>query len=290
MDPSTTITNLFTALSHLSPPTNPSHANTKSHPTFTISRGPNILTLLTTPSSMAAKSIFLTLHFLFPHDLLPALDILDRQLVQRFTTTSTTPQPQHQHESEVYYIQSASAITDAHPIRNTNTTTSTTTHTFPTSTEAQPTTTAPTTSSSSRFRPRERPTETHYEVRLDSWNCTCAAFAFSALGLLSRPDLTSEAEPGFTAAGGSRTLSRSEGEEGVEVGEETEGKGEFRFGGTATRDGLGAPICKHILAACLARWLPGWAWGGDGDEGREWHREVRREEAAGWGAGWGDRG
>jgi hypothetical protein len=56
----------------------------------------------------------------------------------------------------------------------------------------------------------------------------------------------------------------------------------WRFGGTAKRDGTGVPVCKHILAAVLGKALPGLF--GNGVK----RKEVTAAEAAGWGAGWGD--
>lgn len=75
---------------------------------------------------------------------------------------------------------------------------------------------------------------------------------------------------------------RSE-DEDDQTGSEMEGDGkEWHFGGTLTREGAGAPICKHILAATLGKSLP--SLFGNGVE----KKEVTAAEAAGWGGGWGD--
>jgi hypothetical protein len=66
------------------------------------------------------------------------------------------------------------------------------------------------------------------------------------------------------------------------TGTEESGRKGWRFGGTATRNMMGAPICKHILAALLGKALP--RFFGNGVE----RKEVSASEAAGWGAGWGD--
>jgi len=198
----------------------------------------------------SAKSIFTTLHFLFPHEFLPALDLLDRKLVTQFrlmpphvtnqrTVGSQPPQPTEpttgaeQTTWEIFYVRSASA-------------------------------TASSSKSKSRYRRVFNPAGTYYEVRLDAWNCTCPAFAYSALGRAL--DLYQD-------------QTRSEDEDGSEI--EEDGK-EWCFGGTLTREDTGAPICKHILAATLGKGLPGLF--GNGVE----KKEVTAAEAAGWGGGWGD--
>ena len=197
-----------------------------------------------------AKSIFTTLHFLFPHELLPALDILDRKLVSQLAfvplhqsaPASPTQQPYdsstvtEQKAWEIFYVQSASA-------------------------------TASSSKSTSRYRRVYNPTGTYYEVRLDTWNCTCPAFAFSAFGGAS--DLR------HNDAGSEDECEQTD----VEIEGDAN---EWRFGGTATRDGTGAPICKHILAAVLGKALPGIF--GHGVE----RKVVTAAEVAGWAGGWGE--
>lgn len=91
------------------------------------------------------KSTLLTLHFLFPHELIPALDLLDRKLVTRLVVGGSQGDAEG---NEVYYVRSASA------------------------TASRP-------SKSSRHH---MSTTTAYEVRLSAWNCSCPAFAYSAFG------------------------------------------------------------------------------------------------------------
>jgi len=97
------------------------------------------------------KKILLTFHVLYPNEFLPALDLLDRRLLTRFTirptqaeaeTSSTAQQPSN--PTPLYFVRTAQ----------------------------QPRTT--TTSRS------YDPLATHYEVRPTAWNCSCAAFAFAA--------------------------------------------------------------------------------------------------------------
>ena len=202
----------------------------------------------------SAKPIFTTLHFLFPHELLPALDLLDRKLVTQLMITrsaesdqgtavppvpadSTTPAVATQQPSlEIFYVQSASA-------------------------------TASSSKTNTRYRRVYNPTGTYYEVRLDAWNCTCPAFAYSAFG--GALDL------GHDQAGAEDGCDRME-------SEMNGNRPEWRFGGTITRDGTGVPICKHILAAMLGKALPDLF--GYGVE----QKEITAVEAAGWGGGWGD--
>ena len=201
----------------------------------------------------SAKAIFTTLHFLFPHELLPALDLLDRKLVTQLLimrsagsdqgtavpvpADSTTPTVATQQPPlEIFYLQSASA-------------------------------TASSSKTNTRYRRVYNTTGTYYEVRLDAWNCTCPAFAYSAFG--GAPDFAHD--HGGVEDGCDRIEADMDGN-----------RPGWRFGGTITRDGSGAPICKHILAAMLGKALPGLF--GHGVE----KKEITTVEAAGWGGGWGD--
>lgn len=115
-------------------------------------------------------------------------------------------------------------------------------------------------------------------VRLEAWNCSCAAFAFACFpggGSASswRPEsCTSDFE-----------LNEDLGEEQIRTARvEDEGRGEkWEFGGRSHdgRDGNGAgvPCCKHLLACLL-----GTKWEGVlGAYVKE--RVVGREEMAGLG-------
>lgn len=108
-------------------------------------------------ASEETKSLLLTLHTLFPNELLPALDLLDRGLVTRFALSRKRPSGEdngplehpdqrsaHQspvHPSATYYVRS-SAVNPR-----------------------------------SKYRV-ENPT--YHEVYLNAWSCSCPAFAFSA--------------------------------------------------------------------------------------------------------------
>ncbi|KAJ9624603.1 hypothetical protein H2204_010785 [Knufia peltigerae] len=228
-----------------------------------------------------ARSLFLTLHVLFPHELLPALDLLDRGLVTRMWIGDAGPveessnpfgsdavgpnarqqyRPSKQAESEtestyagnneVFYVQSSSSSTSNrhhHHRKQTNTT-------------------------STPF----------YEVRLDSWNCTCPAFSVAAFQSINtttdngvhhdhdEPGTEPELEP---QARGRRLIDDG-------------GSPTWRFGGVATNTKTTTnrrpPSCKHVLAAVLSKVAP--RLFGHGITSKV----VNRDEVAGWGAGWGE--
>jgi hypothetical protein len=209
------------------------------------------------PSELARiKPLILTLHCLFPNDLLPALDILDRGLVQRLMYAETAPEagfpaqsiepesnqtpttnPLHGDEA-VFLVISASA---EHP------------HPGP----------------SSSSTPTTQDQEKGYEVRLRAWNCTCPIFVLSAFR-----DLELRLEPPTdptVAVQGKRWYDRDE-------------PVVYPFGGTlpCATDRASPPVCKHILACILFARCSG-LFGGAGDG----CRLVGMDEVAGWCAGWG---
>ena len=207
----------------------------------------------------------MTLHFLFPHEVLPALDLLDRKLVTRLLITSTVQasssiasssggaeiksdgkkedeEAAPKVDREVFFVQSASA-----------------------------TSTTMSSSRSSRYRKAYNPCNVHYEVRLQAWNCSCPAFAFAAFRSLS---LSTKRNHGSTIDNNK--------DDHVPNMKVMGAKRDWHFGGTVTRPGAGAPVCKHILAAVLGREAPNLF--GEGVT----TRQVSREEGAGWVGGWGD--
>ncbi|OAP57910.1 hypothetical protein AYL99_08648 [Fonsecaea erecta] len=218
-----------------------------------------------------ARPVFLTLHMLFPHELLPALDLLDRGLVTnvmvKHSATRQNDQEgmpglrtsagqdcpvlehaevQHLEQSggnscEVFYIQSSSAVDKQ--------------------------------LSRSRIYPRGGHTSMvipFYEVRLDSWNCTCPAFSISMFQSLN---LQHNRDPGAL-------------ESDLHIGRTSKStgkiKGELEFGGIAVTKFAKVPSCKHLVAAFLAKAAP--ALFTDSVQ----KSTVSREEAVAWGAGWGE--
>ena len=97
-----------------------------------------------------------------------------------------------------------------------------------------------------------------YEVRPRAWNCSCPAFAFSALNGLS--------------------IEMQEGIERV-CSDASETGGDWRFGGLLLGEDS-IPICKHLLSCVLIE-----TCGLFRDYVVE--KSVTQEEAAGWAAGWG---
>ena len=200
---------------------------------------------LTDDNRQKLRVTMLTLHFLFPHELLPALDLLDRKLVNHFPVpplTASCSADQSFRDSGVFHIQSASATIDK-------------------------------TAKSGKFRRAFNQTGMFYEVRLDSWNCTCPAFAYSAFG--EQDDETD----------GEVVEEQVENEwddtaEIAAIGGEAMPPDSWAFGGLLTNDVSSVPICKHILAAAIGQVAPVLFPGGVRTS------TPAAEEVAGWAGGW----
>ncbi|KAJ5755340.1 hypothetical protein N7533_004883 [Penicillium manginii] len=244
------------------------------------------------------KPIILTLHCLFPNDLLPALDILDRRLVQRLVLMRTEDQDQNQDPD------TAAAVPDHHATvadgnttqtpedpRNSQTRNPHDAIFLVTSASAAPRQTAvPVPGGAGEGRggastptptPAMQDPEKGYEVRLNAWNCTCPTFALSAF-----KDLDSRQGSG-SASASSTTMPETRFPEMREMllGRDAHAHAlpvVYPFGGTLTRDtDRGSPpACKHVLACILFARCAGLF--GRGDD-----RLVSLEEMAGWCAGWG---
>ncbi|KAF1827795.1 uncharacterized protein K489DRAFT_28048 [Dissoconium aciculare CBS 342.82] len=115
-------------------------------------------------ASPRTRHIFLTLQVLFPNELLPALDILDRGLVTRLRCVTDEA------ELSLLLVQSSRSQSDSRKERHAHDTKST------------------------RFQNKSNVTsdlETDlplppcHEVRLDAWSCSCPAFVFSAFPVRS---------------------------------------------------------------------------------------------------------
>lgn len=245
------------------------------------------------------RPLFTTLHVLFPSLLLPALDLLDRGLVTRLASTGgdddaaaapaggSHPAPQEDGDARgtqredgggpqvhdptaaatpaasasVYLVRSAQK-----PARRP----------YGGGGDAAAATSGPATTSSTSTSSQRT-----YVVHTAAWNCTCAAFAFSAFPpLAGTPTLLApghgEEEPVSTTA-----IIMGAGGDGAEDGEDAEGEGTgpCQFGGMSFDGRAGAggvpPCCKHLLACVLAeRW-------GCGLGRYVARREVGREEMAG---------
>lgn len=127
-------------------------------------RAPDLASSLPTVLPQDVKPLMLTLHCLFPNELLLALDILDRGLVRllvqrdapKRTESSPTPDP----SGVVFFVISASA--------------------------------AP--STPARKSALTRDGQTGYEVRLRAWNCTCPAFTLAGFRDLDPQDDNDDAD------------------------------------------------------------------------------------------------
>ena len=213
------------------------------------------------PSQMAeVKATMLTLHCIFPNELLLALDILDRNLVNRFicndttNTSSQTSHPTTDHHSsttnattkdipDVFYVRSASTISPD---------------------QSDPFSTSNPTSSSHTKEPDPK----GYEVRLKAWNCTCPTFTLNAF----RDPGPDESEEDSSSTTGHDSLSLTKDKY-------------YPFGGSLTRNSTRSspPVCKHLLACFLAVRCPGLFGSGEGGS----VSIVSAEDLAGWCEGWG---
>jgi hypothetical protein len=226
-----------------------------------------------------AKKQLLSLQVLFPNELLPALDLLDRRLVTRLRVkekpNDCTIGNGHDEGGPGSDAQMADANTTVEDIptelhsdvRNED-------HRVAPSVEDDVMTDAPNNSApsssvyyvrsaqqrSSRYN-TSYDTTASYEVRLLPWNCSCPAFAFAA----------------FPPESG--TTIHTAYEQGEETAEDTDT--DWIFGGVSLGDAM-PPVCKHLLACVLVEKCEG-LFGGVLEE-----RRVDVEEAAGWAAGWGD--
>lgn len=247
----------------------------------------------------SAKPLLLTLHALFPHTLLPALDLLDRRLVARLVYTppsssclSASREPESGKEAregrgEVRGDTPASAAGASSDVEREKEEAGrvpekkriVTYYVKSSSSSAQQQQGGGGGGGGGRSRSRiyggssnSRSGEiaTWYEVRTKGWSCSCKAFAFRAFN---------------AGVGEMGEYEEQEGEEEQEMllDEDDDERGneeEWRWGGLMVED-EDVPVCKHLFACVLAE-----HWGFAREMVDE--REVGREEMAGWAAGWGD--
>lgn len=224
-------------------------------------------------ASQTAKSTLLTLHTLFPTDLLPALDLLDRGLVTRFVLASPPSQHQDDHgrtqpqgeekEQDSEHPASIRKQTLAYYVRSSRSSHPSRSHQSSRSSASAQSTAAITT----------------HEIHLKAWNCSCPAFAFAAFPADLHGGLNERA--GTTDDNGNDQAYEDDGEGDEEWFNSPTGTG-WRFGGL-TRGNARAvpPVCKHLLACVIAERCGSFA-------GLVEEREMGVEEVAGWAAGWGD--
>jgi hypothetical protein len=184
-----------------------------------LERGKNTLARLPATDLLRVKPLMLTLHCLFPNELLLALDILDRRLVRRLILRERR--------------DIASAVEGISPPGRTQPVDSTLS---PGQEDEEIYLVRSTSLSSARMG-----TPKSYEVRLRSWNCTCPAFALSAFRDLE------DHVTGATAPS-----------EREDIPFHLPCDETFWFGGTLTRDipSSSQAVCKHLLACVLGTRCP----------------------------------
>jgi hypothetical protein len=203
-------------------------------------------------ASSNQRSLFITLHCLFPTALLPALDLLDRGLVEKIEIAFAGARD----STSAYYVRSSRPSTLARFDRHRH---------------------------RSGGEPGVDSGTSSYEVRLQAWSCSCAAFAYDAFvraGDAECEDGNGDGDGMEQLLGRGRLSSWNGG--GVQDHESEEQTRSYLGLGGLERPGDGArlpPVCKHLLACALA-------------EGAECfgrlarNRTVSKEEFAGLAAGW----
>lgn len=178
--------------------------------------------------SPSHRPLLTTLHVLFPTLVLPALDLLDRQLVTRVILNQTRPQ-----------AKANQVKTEDGKARDTQAKEEPPSSFYVVRSVPRP--------SRGRFA-QGQSTGQSYIVHMDAWNCTCATFAFASFPAA----VPEEGENGDVTEPAAEALAEdtAEGEDGWQLGG-------MSLDGIDGEDGVGdgVPCCKHILACLLAeRW------------------------------------
>ena len=225
--------------------------------------------------SAGLKPLLITLHCMFPHVLLPALDVLDRRLVVRrnLGRSSSAARPEVANAGSGVY-DAAGVESGSEPGVHPNG-----------PVPAQPGAAYYVRSSQLRRRGGGGldgdTAAMHHEVRLRAWNCSCAGFAFAALG--------SDGEDAAARRRGQERESRGP-NRGADGPSDASGCGDSMsppasprgrprgFGGLRRTGNAPVPLCKHLLACYL---LENWPMIAEAAPGL-----MHGDEAAGWAAGW----
>jgi hypothetical protein len=272
------VTQLLDSLAPVPPPTDQAPTNIDNANTNPLNNVPD-----------ATRKQLLSLQVLFPNEFVPALDLLDRRLVTRFRICD-----EEQLAAKPAVAAQRDAVTgeDVHmhdtqePLQSENTTErhgnpltpneSDSLHQDeaaqePTANNASP---PPPTiyyvrsaqQRSSRYS-TSYDTTTSYQVRLQSWNCSCPAFAFAAFPAVGSEQDVPVYNPLDPPA--------------ATLQQDRMGDAAWTFGGITLGSDM-PPVCKHLLACVLVERVRG-LFGQFVEE-----KDVGVEEAAGWAAGWGD--
>ncbi|KAF7502834.1 hypothetical protein GJ744_004989 [Endocarpon pusillum] len=310
--PESFITFLVDKISFLAPPlpSTPSSSSSASHPhpvASNVATDPvsppspqNFSTLLSALPKEDQESVtrlLMILHFFFPHEFIPALDLLDRGLVTRLVIGSLSSPTNVSEASDVKPHVDYQASLNAPP-GYLDPPLNTYMADRQTATENEVFYVQSASSQTKTTRPRRHHytsvSSTNYEVRLGAWNCTCPAFALSTFSRLMDAKADGDADDNREPLKNSLA---GDDHHNVELSAKSQTESEWRFGGTFTRTlpdsehgieserrgaSVPVPVCKHILAALLGKHIPGLF--GSGVQ----LRTVSAEEGAGWAGGWGD--
>nr|XP_036584186.1 ubiquitin carboxyl-terminal hydrolase family protein [Colletotrichum truncatum]KAF6793575.1 ubiquitin carboxyl-terminal hydrolase family protein [Colletotrichum truncatum] len=190
------------------------------------------------------RPLLLTLHVIFPSIVLPALDLLDRNLVTRVLLDKTTvsdsdslipaidPADLHHRQSQ----QQPSGDDKDAGDRGVEDMTAGSSRREPAAFHLVRSVASTMSRHNKAAGAAMASATTTYLVQLDAWNCTCANFAF-------------EAFPATGQAHDLEVLSANSVEDSHEVKPH-----EWQFGGSSL-DGIdygGVPCCKHLLASLLS--------------------------------------
>lgn len=344
-DPESFITSLICKLSSLTLPSTPSpiHGTLSVHPSSRYtpsntdipipspSTPQTFSTLLSTfprDTQVSITRLLTTLHFLFPHEFIPALDLLDRALVTQLVirSTSTTsgdprttgtdlhlepeqsarpPTSDLAHDANALIIANDDDDDDSASEDNPRTDTNPETETKAATDKATVNAvfyvqSAPSQSATNPSRHRTRrqrsnnPTTTTYEVRLAAWNCTCPAFAFSAFSRALNLDPDDDDDDDSDEAQPHPDADSLGQDPASKKGEDTDLG--WRFGGSLTtstpqQSETGARIISAPAPAPVCKHILAALLGKHipGLFGAGVRlHTISMEEAAGWAGGWGD--
>lgn len=312
----TFIDNLITELSIQSAQQSEPQPQTSNRGHGNTTNNSNPLSTLPPKTQSKIKPIILTLHCLFPNDFLPALNILDRNLVHALsvetdTAAANTETAEAEAETEAEPADNHAIVADLSADTATNNTAShrntcpdrdqgqsqhngiflvKSASTVPVQPPAQPSGPGPGQAQTQTQTPSaagpspSSGTEKSYEVRLQAWNCTCPGFTLSAFNKYNNNN-NNDTTPFYGDGIPFQGLAETGTSPGRDMEMQMEMSTSYPFGGNLTLQSqdqggnVPVPVCRHILACLLFVRCPFFGGG--------FWRGVSVEEMAGWCAGWG---
>lgn len=215
----------------------------------------NTLSSLSPENLRKAKPLLLSLHCLYPAELLLALDLLDRRLVRRYkvdyyyrgdTPSSLDLEPEEgEGQLPCYFVLSSSSSSLSSARLSAR--------------EGRGEAAGASTEAGAGELPSHSSSSAHleksYEVHLDSWSCSCPAFTLAAYRDFEEEEVSSRL---------SEDRSREEDATMLSHGDDNYGSGGWQFGGSLTRrlEYCAVPVCKHLLACVLGAECAGLFGGG----------------------------